>query len=184
MEDDAAEVLSEGEQSESSSEFGFGGSKKNQTSAPKPKQKAKDAEKNDKLISKGKAALTSLEQISSCAIWQGTIKEKDIENRIHKAMEASSKLDQVGPHSAGDLSKQLSALAEKVENSRQLFSHIQMDKLPSTLPLIDQRSIEDIAKLPADCLNAMLSDIARKLLEDWPLKKRNSLFQLQRLQCL
>lgn len=141
---------------------------------PKRQQKAEQAPADTKivkLISQAKTLAGALEVITPLAYWQRAVKPKDCETKIEKSYDVIAALEVAESEEARALANQLKEMAEGVLKfietiglfQYQLFEEDWTDQAQEC----DASSLERLCLLPADCLNAILSDIGRKLVEEF-----------------
>lgn len=141
-----------------------GGSRK----AEPVKQEA--ADKSEKAIERAAGVASALEPISPLMIWQGTAKEKDCATRASKALALAEGLSKDGRPEAKSMADKLKTASETMERNLETLSALRFDETTSAVEAcrsFDPIFLERVASLPADCLNAVLCDWGRKILEDY-----------------
>ena len=125
-----------------------------------------EEKKHEKLLAKAKSTLSTLEALSPMAIWQGTVKEKDIGSRLEKAGQVITSLEKDGRDDAKSLIADLQTSMMAAETHVQLLctdmAYDSLDELDKILPHV----VDKVAKMPSDCLNAIMSDIGKKVIQD------------------
>ncbi|CAK9112467.1 Uncharacterized protein SCF082_LOCUS52143, partial [Durusdinium trenchii] len=128
-----------------------------------------EEKKHEKLLAKAKSTLSTLEALSPMAIWQGTVKEKDIGSRLEKAGQVITSLEKDGRDDAKSLIADLQTSMMAAETHVQLLctdmAYDSLDELDKILPHV----VDKVAKMPSDCLNAIMSDIGKKVIQDCDL---------------
>ena len=186
-EEQADEVPAEDDaDSDASSESHFGVAKVAKKAAPAPARAKKSeekgggpssavkaeekTEKGDKLIARAKQVISGLEAVTPLTIWQGTVKEKDCASRASKAYSIAEQLQKDGSAEAKELDNTLRNLADSVERNIELLNGIRplKDAADSsrTCQVYDPDTVMKIGSLPGDCLNAILADWGRHILQD------------------
>ena len=145
---------------------------------PKKKQtgnvegSAKPETKAAKLIAQGKTCLGALDVIVPLAYYQRTVKPKDAEMKIEKGLDLVTALENEGSEDAKNLAKELQTKTEttlKWIETLQIFSFefVEENEVSKTLQSFEVADLERLCLLPADCLNALISDIGRRLVEEF-----------------
>ena len=102
--------------------------------------------------------------MTALGMWDGTIKEKDVSNRLQKARQLSEFLEQEGSDEHVSVAKSLATSANTLEA-------VQFTKPCVELQNVDGPLLDRLCNLPADCLTAVLTSASRKLVEDKGLLK-------------
>ena len=139
---------------------------KPQTEKPKKRKEpgasadsAAKAKAKEKLQTQARTAIAAFQQVTPLGIWQG--KRKDAEAKISKAQSLIQSLQGQAD------SEQVC----EVERSLELLSIEYQGKTAEELQKLDDSYLARASELPADCLNAMLSDFGRGILEEGFLEK-------------
>lgn len=173
---EAVEEVTHDEPSEAeseASEFGFKAKAplkqpKRQEQQPKPDKNQAKNEKTEKALARVLASL----DVTPLAIWQESVKTKDVENRVAKAMDLAQKME-LGDSTAKEKANDLTSRAKLLTNYLEVLAFDVTGDLKTVLAAFDGAKMELLAQLPADCLNAVLSDIGRKVLEDLIFCQKN-----------
>lgn len=142
----------------------------NPAAVPKSAGKPVDSSKALKQAKDCKAALDSFTPMS---FWNGSVKPKDIDKRLHLAFTVGSSLQPIldSDPAATDLLDQLTQAAAKVSTWVDLLAPFleatEASELAVYMQEMEISRISKVAKLPADVLHAMLVDLGRKLCEAW-----------------
>lgn len=120
------------------------------------------------LVDKAKAVLAQLDQLHAIDLWTGSVKPKEVETRIAKAVELSSRLEQrVADKEAKELADKLTNASNQAS---QLFEMVQRlrDCSDWAAALIDMKDVlaNMIAPLSLDQTLGFMTDIAKYLVED------------------
>ena len=153
-------------------------------------KKASDG-KVAKVLGQARATLGALEAITPIAYWQRTVKPKDCEAKIEKAFDLATALTQMPEEEAKTLGKELQTKGEAILNSIETLNLVPTQDSEGgsggfieKVSLFETGSLDKLCLLPADCLNAVLSDVGRKLLEERVLGSRLFFFWYHlRSQC-
>lgn len=169
--------------SEASSAFGVVPKQKSKDENQKANKKGKkdgiggnskdDPEKGQKLLARAEGVLQSLNMMTPLAIYMGKAKEAD--SCVTKAMDMASKLESSGSSAArtkglvSDLGSAsttvstnmvvLGALSEAAKAADALSRRKGLEELTES-------HLDTFTSLPADCINSVLADVGRKLIED------------------
>ena len=125
------------------------------------------------LMAKGNDTLQILDRISPLAIWQGSLKEKDVEAKLSKAfgivgqiaasLEASDKCKKVGT----DLEKMAERVTEvlgALSTLKTTLASISTDGNATNL-LLDDADMKKVVSLPYECLTGVLTQAGKNLSE-------------------
>ena len=167
----------DGFESDASSEFGImqSGPRKEKDTKEKPngKKNGKDAKpkpaaepsgKTPKLAQMASKTLDSLTMITPLAIWQGSAKMKDIQSHVTRALELQAKLEAEGSSQSKVLANDLQEAATRMSKFSEAILSITMDgDLRGSVQSYSYTEV--FCSLPADCVNAILADLGRKLVE-------------------
>lgn len=137
--------------------------------------KAETGEKNDdanaKVIAKANALLDFWGKFDAAAFWAGSVKAKDLDNKLNKSFDIVAEMESM------DISTDEKAVQKKLSETASATSPI-LDLFPaiveqikqfnanSELPQFSVVQMKLLVGLPSDCLNAILTDLGRKLTED------------------
>lgn len=178
-----AEANSDGESSDEMFGFGFGQPPK--VKKPKVTQKTKSNSaapnggagdlKSALTVKFGKAQelVETLGQFSAQALWQGSLKEKDVDLKLKKAMELSEHLsndplaDDKCKTVASSLEKSsllISGQVQLLTTFRRLLEGITPTNSADSLK-IEEPVLTEFCQLPQDCITAVLTQIGRSLTE-------------------
>ncbi|CAE7038253.1 RE1 [Symbiodinium sp. CCMP2592] len=133
---------------------------------PVKKEKQVSAEKVQRTLDAAKAALRALKSMTPVLYWSGGAKEKDLQTKVGKALASCTALESLETNKdAESLREELQALVETTNS----WSEI-LDKFRLSDPLmVLQIQTEDVAQLakqiPVDAVAAVVTEIARKLVE-------------------
>ncbi|CAK9076317.1 unnamed protein product, partial [Durusdinium trenchii] len=119
----------------------------------------------------GKQLLDTLSSMTALGMWDGTIKEKDVSNRLQKARQLSEFLEQEGSDEHVSVAKSLATSANTIEETANTLEAVQFTKPCVELQNVDGPLLDRLCNLPADCLTAVLTSASRKLVEDKGLLK-------------
>ena len=140
---------------------------------PETAQKKASDGKVAKVLGQARATLGALEAITPIAYWQRTVKPKDCEAKIEKAFDLATALTQMPEEEAKTLGKELQTKGEAILNSIETLNLVPTQDSEGgpggfieKVSLFETGSLDKLCLLPADCLNAVLSDVGRKLLEE------------------
>ena len=123
--------------------------------------------KTEKLMSKAKAINSTLNSTTALSMWQGTVKQKDLDSRIQKAYDSLSSLETETTEEAKNLHMDLTAGVALVENHANILSAWDMSTVDiNKLQNASSDKVTMVATLPSDCLNAMMSDFGKKVIQD------------------
>eukprot|EP00913_Durusdinium_trenchii_P009383 g8818.t2 len=156
---EAVEEVTHDEPSEAeseASEFGFKAKAplkqpKRQEQQPKPDKNQAKNEKTEKALARVLASL----DVTPLAIWQESVKTKDVENRVAKAMDLAQKME-LGDSTAKEKANDLTSRAKLLTNYLEVLAFDVTGDLKTVLAAFDGAKMELLAQLPADCLNAVL----------------------------
>ena len=152
--------------------------KEDESEKPVPPKKRKEpgavdnaakAKAKERLQTQAKTAIAAFQQVTPLAIWQG--KRKDAEIKVSKAQSLIQSLQGQGDSDCDAQAKLLQEQVLEVERSLELLSIEYQGKTAEELQKLDDSFVARASELPADCLNAMLSDFGRGILEDGFLEK-------------
>ena len=123
-------------------------------------------EKIQRTLDAGQAALRALKSMTPVQYWSGGAKEKDLQTKVGKALSSCTALESL------ETNKNATSLREELQNlveTTNSWSEI-LDKFRLSDPLmVLQIQTEDVAKLakqiPVDAVAAVVTEIARKLVE-------------------
>ena len=122
--------------------------------------------KTEKLMSKAKAINATLNSTTALSMWQGTVKQKDLDSRIQKAYGSLSSLAETTGE-AKNLHMDLTAGVALAENHANILSAWDMSTVDiNKLQNASSDKVTMFATLPSDCLNAMMSDFGKKVIQD------------------
>jgi len=149
---------------------------KPQTEKPKKRKEpgasadsAAKAKAKEKLQTQARTAIAAFQQVTPLGIWQG--KRKDAEAKISKAQSLIQSLQGQADSDCDAQAKLLQEQVCEVERSLELLSIEYQGKTAEELQKLDDSYLARASELPADCLNAMLSDFGRGILEEGFLEK-------------
>eukprot|EP00439_Symbiodinium_sp_Y106_P059419 s3934_g8.t1 len=133
---------------------------------PVKKEKQMSTEKIQRTLDAGQAALRALKSMTPVQYWSGGAKEKDLQTKVGKALSSCTALESL------ETNKDATSLREELQNlveTTNSWSEI-LDKFRLSDPLmVLQIQTEDVAKLakqiPVDAVAAVVTEIARKLVE-------------------
>lgn len=132
-----------------------------------------------KVMSQAKTILGALEAITPLAYWQRTVKPKDSEAKIEKAFDLATALAEMPDDEAKALGKELQTKGEATLNSIETLNLVPTQdseagpgSVMEKVSKFEAGNLDKLCLLPADCLNAVLSDVGRKLLEQHVLGNR------------
>lgn len=120
-------------------------------------------------IQKGGILLETLKGVSPQAIWQGSLKEKDLEVKLQKALEIT---DQLRNDSSASTVPEAVKLADGLEAEATVIS-AQLSTLSAARVMLETIGKEDgnepsvellvpnICKLPTDCITTMMTQLGR-----------------------
>lgn len=118
------------------------------------------------LTEKAKACFKSLEDVSAWAIWSNAIKPKDLDARVAKGLDFSSKLEAKCDASATDLALALTKEVDRCNEQANLlkaFSSLSIDNAQQLLTGNAKVIAEIVLALGQQDVASFLSDIGRKL---------------------
>lgn len=131
------------------------------------KEKASGSGKGEKLMGKVDVTMTALQSITPLSLWQGSVKMKDVEARLQKAMDVSQKLEADPSSENKELGAKILEMAGATELLIEIVTTLRdAEKLHVFLPRLDETFVERLSFLPGDCVNAILSDMGRKILQE------------------
>ena len=130
---------------------------------------AAKAKVKERLQTQAKTAIAAFQQVTPLGIWQG--KRKDAETKVSKAQSLIQSLQGQGDSDCDAQAKLLQEKVLEVERSLEVLSIEYQGKTAEELQKLDDSFMARASELPADCLNAMLSDFGRGILEDGFLEK-------------
>ena len=120
-------------------------------------------------ISKANENMTFLEKLSEVAVWQGSVKEKDLQTKLEKCFKLSEQIAECSDAEAQDASKALYDKAAEVatwhETLITLTETLSESSIGEAALQLTAQNYSVLRMLPADCLNAILTDFGRKLTE-------------------
>ena len=140
------------------------------TPPPAKQRKVKDEQggkKAEKLMTKAKAINTTLNSTTALGMWQGMVKQKDVDTRIQKAYDSLASLEAETSEEGKNLHMDLKAGVALVENHASILADWDLSTLDiSKLQNVTRDQVTMFATLPADCLNAMVADFGKKIIQD------------------
>ena len=140
-------------------------------------------DKGQKLMGKVEVIVNSLHSITPLALWQGSVKMKDVEARLQKAMDVSQKLEADPSPENHEMGAKILDMAGATELLIDMITALRdAEKLHVYLPSLDETFVQRLSFLPGDCVNAMLADIGRKILQERHV--RFSIIHVRNLTCL
>ena len=126
---------------------------------------AKDKQSLPALLEKANQALTSLQQINATAIWSQALKPKDIESRLQKACDLTSKLQsRTADAVALETGTQIEAEVNRVSQENDALRALQQDPVLAMDEHKDQLQTI-VNNLTDDSRLIILTDICKKLVE-------------------
>ena len=180
----------EGEGSDTSSEkfgFGFSGAK---VAKPQPKEKKRkagdDTEKLEKVkkekADKSQASLESasktkaasfkklFDELQLVQIWKGTIKMKDVDSKVDKALQVGQQLqaspDQAVQSQANELISQVEAISGKIDTIVMLSKihyAVAAEGMQDDALELSRMEMDRANSLPQDCTHAIMTDFGEAL---------------------
>ena len=180
--------------SEASSHFSV--RMKNEKSGKPPTKKARkdgstaagkdDQDKSQKLLARADTILQNLNMVTPLGLYMGKVKDAD--NRVSKAMDIMTKLESSGSSSARtkSLVSDLQTASNTVSTNTVVIGALRAaanaanaQDRRSALEDFPQSHLDTFAALPADCINSVLADLGRKLIEDCQFGNITKLFYFQ-----
>lgn len=148
------------------------------TSGGKVGRNNKDADGLDAKVSKVASQQELLEQITPMALWQGSIKEKDVDTKLKKALELSQTIQDHPNSTTQQLSKakglestalQVTDTLSMMNSLKQIFEEQFNSRdgatFEGTFLVLEDSLVSKFAAFPHDCQNAMLTHAGRQLTE-------------------
>ena len=137
---------------------------------PSVSSQLKSETKTIPVMEKAQSLLEYLQGISVAAVWTGKAKMKDVEQKITKAMEMTSRLEErVGDADAKSLCEKLTLKVEEVHSFTEIISNVaQQSKGAEFLDLLVQHKRDlttMLVKFAKDDMSQCLTDLAKKLVE-------------------
>ena len=148
---------------------GGGGGGSGGTGGPAAKGKAsgQDGEVPN-LVKNAQSCMAAVQSITPLQAWQGSIRLKDADKRLHAATEALTMLEEhvlLSPK-AQDASKKLTDVCSECTEFLDVLVPLLSDTCMSCVKAMDRAEIISFGKfLPADCASAVLVDLGKRLLE-------------------
>ena len=150
-----------------SSSTGRGGGKRGVAKRPPP------ADQDDSLVAKANETMQLLDRISPLAIWQGSLKEKDVEVKLSKAfslvgqisasLEVSDKCKKVGTD-LEKLAERVTEVLGAIGTLKTTLASISTDGNATNL-MLDDADMKKVVSLPYECLTGVLTQAGKNLSE-------------------
>lgn len=149
------------------------------TSKPDGGDKGQPSTMKTDKVSKASDRLDALSKFTAQALWQGSVKEKDVESKLQKSLGISAEILE-----ASDMNEEARKTAETLEASATTISD-QVDTFKILRTAVEKICERDnachllfkkallvkLCKMPSDCVNAILTHVGRSLTEAWPGKR-------------
>ena len=120
------------------------------------------------LVKNAQSCMAAVQSITPLQVWQGSIRLKEADKRLHAATEALTMLEEhvlLSPE-AQDASKKLTDVCAECTEFLDVLVPLLSDTCVSYVKAMDRADIISFGKfLPADCASAVLVDLGKRLLE-------------------
>ena len=145
--------------------------KRSQSQKGGPAASEKDP-KLEKALSRASTSLAALEDwFSPLSYWQASLKGKDCESKINKAIEAAAALDAYPQdNGATDLSNKLKKVAERVASQVETLDQLSVLRQEGCKAMKEVQTIESVlvsslAEFPADCMSSVVTDWGKAIIQ-------------------
>jgi len=137
------------------------------------KTSSRGALKPEKVMAQADSLKQTLKQVIPVHLWQHPAKAKELDNKIHKALEKCSQLGQIENDTAAEKMKdELSQLADGLASWTEIVNQLKVNmdtRSSKSLMSHFEGQAESIAKIlpqqSADCQKTVLQDLGKVLLE-------------------
>lgn len=123
-----------------------------------------------KVMSRGEAALLALQAFDQLSFFNGSLKEKEWNSKVDKALTTGTSLDSCG-EDGKELGKSLQVNAESIMATMDFLKNIRgisPNTAANEFSSMPQSDVRTMATLSPECLTAVLQSCGKKLLEVSP----------------